>query len=165
MVVATEHRVRVLDGNVVVATHDRRWGKGEQIEDPAHLQPLIDAKREARQGRGMDRLHHAIPRAREFLVRMAERGANLGATTNSLLKVLDAYGAEEVDGALKEVLERDALHLSAVRQVLEQRRHGRNRPPPLPVALPDDPRVRDLVVKPHRLSSYDNLADPESDDE
>ena len=27
--------------------------------------------------------------------------------------------------------------------------------PPLAIALPDDPRVRDLVVKPHRLADYD----------
>lgn len=165
VVVATEHRVRVLDGNDVVAQHDRRWGKGEQVEDPAHLQPLVDAKREARQGRGMDRLHHAIPRSRDFLVAMAERGANLGATTNGLLKVLDAYGAEEVNSAIGEVLERDSLHLSAIRQILDQRRAERRLPPPIPVALPDDPRVRDIVVKPHLLSSYDNLDDTESGDE
>ena len=26
------------------------------------------------------------------------------------------------------------------------------------IALPDDPRVRDQVVHPHRLDAYDNLA-------
>jgi hypothetical protein len=165
VVVASEDRVRVLDGNDVVADHLRRWGKGEQVEDPAHLQPLIDAKREARQGRGMDRLHHAAPRTRDFLVAMAERGANLGATTNGLLKLLDAYGADELDLAIGEVLERDALHLAAIRQVLDQRRHHRHLPPPVPVHLPDDPRVRDIVVKPHALSSYDNLDDIGADDE
>jgi hypothetical protein len=44
-----------------------------------------------------------------------------------------------------------------VRHVLEQRRRQRDQPPPLPVELPDDPRVRDLVVKPHSLESYDGL--------
>ena len=33
-------------------------------------------------------------------------------------------------------------------------------PPPLDVVLPDDPRVRDLRVHPHRLADYDALLAP-----
>jgi hypothetical protein len=42
-----------------------------------------------------------------------------------------------------------------VRLVLDRRRTQRGQPPPLRVALPDDPRVRDLVVTPHPLADYD----------
>ncbi len=31
------------------------------------------------------------------------------------------------------------------------------KPPPIPVSLPDDERVRDLNVKPHTLDGYDQL--------
>lgn len=157
VVLATQDTVRVLDGNDVIATHPRSWGKGAQIEDPEHIAALVDLKREARQARGMDRLHHAAPGARAFLVAVAERGGNLGSTTNGLLKLLDAYGAEELEVAIGEALRREAPHLPGVRQVLDRRRHERQLPPPVPVTLPDDPRVKDLVVRPHALTTYDAL--------
>jgi transposase len=165
VVLATEQTVRVLDGNAVVATHARHWGKGAQIEDPTHIQPLVEQKREAREGRGMDRLHHAAPRTRAFLMAVAERGANLGSTTNGLLKLLDGYGADELERALGEVLSREAPHLAAVRQVLEQRRYQRRLPPALPVPLSDEVRSKDRAVKSHALSSYDQLSTPEGCDE
>jgi hypothetical protein len=56
------------------------------------------------------------------------------------------------------------FHPHAVRHVLEQRRRQRDQPPPLPIELPDDPRVRDLVVTPHPLESYDRLRDPRSEE-
>jgi len=39
--------------------------------------------------------------------------------------------------------------------VLERRRREQHAPPPVAVALPADPRVRNLVVTPHRLETYD----------
>jgi hypothetical protein len=42
--------------------------------------------------------------------------------------------------------------------VLDQRRRARGAPAPIEVVLPDDPRVRDLVLVPHRLDHYDRLA-------
>lgn len=163
-VVADASTVRVLDGLDEIASHARSWSKGDQIEDEAHLAPLVEAKREAREGRGMDRVGRACPASRPFLVAVAERGGNLGAHTNGLLKLLDAYGADELEVALGEVLEKDAPHLHALRQVLDRRRHAAGRPPPVPVALPDDPRVRGLVVKPHSLDAYDRVGE-EDDDE
>ncbi len=163
-VVAGGSTVRVLDGIDEIARHARSWSKGDQIEDESHLAPLVEQKREAREGRGMDRLAHACPISRDFLVAVAERGGNLGSHTNGLLKLLDAYGAEELQAAVIEALAKDAPNLHAIRQILDRRRHAHGRPPPLPMALPDDPRVRDLVVKPHRLDAYDRVGD-EDDDE
>ena len=158
-VVADAANVRVLDGNEEIACHARSWGKGKQIEDAAHLAALVMRKREARESRGMDRLQNAAPSSRSFLVAIAERGGNLGAHTIGLIKLLDAYGAEAVETAIAEALAHNTLHLHAIRQIVDRRRHAEGRPPPIPVALPDDPRVRDVVVKPHRLNTYDNLTD------
>jgi hypothetical protein len=50
--------------------------------------------------------------------------------------------------------------------VLDRRRQERGLPPPLAVALPDDPRVRDLVVVPHALSRYDAIhAQPDQEEQ
>ncbi|RMH42271.1 MAG: transposase [Alphaproteobacteria bacterium] len=158
VVLASPDTVRVLDGTDEIARHTRSYDRGAQIEDPAHVAGLVEAKRQGRKHRGMDRLAHAAPATRELLVRLAERGANLGNATQRLLRLLDTYGAEELEAAVREVLERGVLHVPGVRQVLERERRARGLPPATPLALPDDPRVRGLSVRPHSLESYDELA-------
>jgi len=163
---ATLDTVRVVvDATHVIATHPRSWGKGEQIEIDEHVAELVACKRAARHHRGLDRLHHACPHAAAFFVALAERHGNLGAATTGLTKLLDLHGAGALDDALAGALNAHAPHLAAVRQLLEQARHAHAQPPPIAVALPQDPRVRDIVVHPHALDTYDHIrTEPENDD-
>ncbi len=158
-VLASPTRVRVVEGAEVLADHPRSFSRREQVEDPAHLAALTEHKREARQGRGMDRLHHAAPSSAEFLRGAAERGHNLGSAVAGLLRLVDTWGAEDVESALCEAMAADALHVAAVRQVLERRAQEAGTPPPVPVSLParltEDPNLRDLHVRPQDLGSYD----------
>lgn len=156
-VVATTDSVRVLDGADEIARHPRCWGKGQQIEDPRHVAALVAEKAEARVGRGMNRLFVAVPGARGLIERLADRGGNIGGAVARLLELLDAFGANELAVAVEEAVAADAPHVAAVRQVLDRRRQEADRPPPVAVTLPDDPRVRDLVVRPPSLSPYDRL--------
>ena len=156
-VVASPTQVRILDGAELIACHGRSYDKHEQVEDPAHIEALTALKRQARRHRGQDRLVQAAPHSRDLLTRAAERGDNLGSITAALLRLLDRYGAVELEAAITEALERDVPHPNAVRLSLERRREQRHQPPPLAVALPADNRVRDLVVRPHNLDDYDQL--------
>jgi len=157
VVSATLDHVRILDGNQIVAIHPRTFDRDQQIEDPAHVAALIERKSKARKQRGMDRLHHAVPATRELLIRIAERGGNLGGTTNRLLGLLNAHGAQALEEAVREALAHDTPHLAAVHQVLDRRRRERGQGPAIPVQLPDNPRVRNVVVRPHDLADYDAL--------
>ncbi len=163
-VVASTEQVRVLEGSTVLASHSRSYDKGQQIEDPAHIDALVAHKRQARQHRGVDRLAHAVPASRRLLTAAAERGEPLGSLTAALLRLLDRYGATELEAAINEALERGVPHSNAVRLSLERRREARDQPPPLALTLPDDPRLHQAVVRPHALESYDQL-DQEIDDE
>jgi transposase len=156
-VVASPTEVRVLDGAEVIAQHTRSYDKGQQIEDPVHIQALAARKRQARHHRGQDRLIQAAPNAREMLTQAAQRGDNLGSITATLLRLLDRYGAAELQAAIDEALHREVPHPNAVRLSLQRRREQRDQPPPLAVTLPEDTRVRDLVVRPHDLEDYDQL--------
>jgi hypothetical protein len=82
-----------------------------------------------------------------------------------LLRLLDRFGATELEQAIAEAITQDAPHLAAVRQVLDRRLKSRNQPPPVEVPLPDDPRIRDIVVKPHALETYDQLEEEDGDDD
>jgi hypothetical protein len=65
--------VRVLDGAEVIVRHARSYDKGQQIEDPDHIQALAARKRQARHHHGQDRL-----------IQAAQRGDNLGSITAAL---------------------------------------------------------------------------------
>jgi hypothetical protein len=162
---ATLETVRVLDGSEVIATHRRCWDRRQQIEDSAHLQALVDSKRQAREHRGLDRLYHAAPSSQPFFIELANRGGNLGATTMGLLRLLDRYGARALERALATALAQEVPHLGAVRQLLDQHTHAAGKPPPIAVSLPNDPRVRELIVKPHALTAYDQVKEEQADDE
>jgi hypothetical protein len=41
--------------------------------------------------------------------------------------------------------------------ILDRRCQERQAKPPIPILLPEDPKLRDLVVKPHDLQTYDQL--------
>jgi transposase len=156
-VVADPKRVRILDGQEVLANYLRSYGKGERIEDPDHIQALVDQKREAHRHRATDHLAMAAPASQTLLVRAAERGDNLGAITIGLMRLLRRYGAAELQAATVEALDRGVPHPNAVRLALERRRENRRQPPPVNLILPAHVRDRDAVVQTHSLETYDQL--------
>lgn len=155
--VASERTVRVLDGQNEVARHERSYDRGRIIEDPAHIESLARDKRRAHDLRGRDLLRTTCKNADALLDALALRGEPLGGQTARLLKLLERYGAAELDRALAEALARGAVGAASVAHILDQRARGRKHPPPLDTVLPNDPRVRDLRVTPHSLAAYDDL--------
>lgn len=163
-VLATVETVRILDGSTVIATHPRSFERGAQIEEPAHIKALEAEKRAGRAHRAMDRLHYAAPSASRFFQLAAARGVHLGSLTRGLIELLDTYGATALEAALGAALAEDATHLAAVRHFIDLHRAQRGQSPPIPVTLPDDPRVRELAVRPHNLAEYEKLAQETSDE-
>jgi len=136
-VVASPTEVRIVDGTEVIAHHPRSYDKGKQVEDPAHIADLTARKRHARHHRGQDRLARAVPNRAALLTRAA-----------ALLRLLDRYGTAAREAGIAEALRRDVPPPNAVHLALERLREQRERPPPLPIALPADKRIRDLVLSP-----------------
>ncbi|MFZ4580715.1 MAG: IS21 family transposase [Myxococcota bacterium] len=162
VVLATTSRVRIVDGARVVADHPRSFDRDQQVEDPSHLQRLVDHKHQAHLHRGQDHLLAAVPGCRDLLTRLAQQGTNLGSAVAALSRLLDSYGPAELEAAVTEVLRTPAPHPAAVRQTLETRRRKRGLAPPVVADLPA--RVRDIRVRPHALSDYDNLTGKETAD-
>jgi hypothetical protein len=123
------------------------------------VQALVEDKRAARRHRGTDRLAQAAPASQTLLLRAAERGDNLGAITAALLRLLDRYGAAELEASIVDALQRGVPHPNAVRLALEHRREQRQEGPPVAIDLPAHVKTRDAPVRPHRLDAYDQLKD------
>ena len=156
-VLADPDEVRIVDGAQMLACHRRSYDKGAQIEDAGHVQALVEHKRAARRHRATDHLAKAAPQSQTLLLRAAERGHNLGAITAALLRLLERYGAAELDAAISEALARGVPHPNAVRLALDRRREQRLEPPPVAIMLPEHVKARDAHVQPHRLEPYDQL--------
>jgi transposase len=156
VVVASLDTVRIIDGTEVVATHARSWSRADQVEDSAHVEDLVDAKKTGRRHRGLQRLGRAAPSTEKLLARAAERGANLGSITSRLLRLLEVVPAVELENAVAEAVARDMPTLGSVRQLLDQQRAAAGKPPAVLTRFATS-KAADVVVQNHRLDSYDQL--------
>ena len=155
---ASEKRVRILRGEEVLAEHERSYDKGATVADPEHLRELEGVKAELRKGRVKDRLQRSAPSTAELFAELARRNASLGAASKALVRLLDEHGAEKLEVAVREALERETPEPGSVKLILERRRLEAGLEPKRPVVLPDDPRVRNLAVRPATLEQYGKLA-------
>ncbi len=152
---ASLETVRIVDGDECIAEHPRCFGKGEQIEQEAHINALWLSKTEARLHRGQDRLTQVSDHVPELLQQAVERGHVLKTVVRLLNEYLDHYGRDELAYAIAEALERQSPYPQAVAQILERRREDQHRPPPLSIAVPD--KVKYLGIKPVQVADYDTL--------
>jgi len=157
LLLASPTQVRILDGSEEIACHERCYEKGRRLEDPEHLRFLAETKRAARKERATDLLLRAAPTSETLLTAIAQAGGGLGGVVSSLMKELDRYGAAALEAACKAACAAGALNVHSVRQILETQSRARDAAPPIPVALPQDPRVRELLVRPHELACYDTV--------
>lgn len=152
---ASADTVRVLDGQAVIATHRRSWGRNERIDEPDHLDALVEHKRRATAARGRDRVGVLFPRAAAWYASLLERSIPMGPQTARLLALLDRYAVEDVREAMAAALERNTPAADSIARLLERMTRERNLPPALPVSVPE--RVRHLDVRNHDLGGYDDL--------
>lgn len=154
---ATLERVRILVMGKVEAEHARSFDRGLVIENPLHIADLKKSKGEARKHRALDRLAQSAPTSQQVFAKLAEAGTNLGRATQHFVELLDAFGAVELEMAMREALAKGKVTAPDVRDLLEARRAASGGVPQTPVDLPDDARVRGLVVPLRDLGSYDQL--------
>ena len=74
---ASDTRIRILDQQVELARHRRSYDTGQTVEDPAHLEGLLAATRQANTHTTRDRLRAAVPVTATLFERLAERGEPL----------------------------------------------------------------------------------------
>jgi len=161
VVFAGMDQVRIFCDQELVAKHARSFDKGAVIESQEHLLELKKRKRHARKGMSLDRLQRAVPRVEEIMVALADRGENIGSMVFMLTRLLDAHGTSALAEAIDEALRQGSPHPNSLRHILERKREELALPPLLPIDLGDNPRIKDLAVRPPDLRPYDLLKENE----
>lgn len=162
--ISSPERVRITDDKSVIAEHLRCYDRGRRIERPEHLQALVEQKRHARALRLRDQLELLCPEMTTLLARIAERDLSLGNEVQRISRLRERYGEKDLCRAVTEALVRQAPSAASVGHILDQWARQSKMPPAVEIVLPDDERVRSLVVRPHDLGPYDNLSTKEHDD-
>jgi hypothetical protein len=150
--------VRLLDGGQEIARHRRSYDRHQRIDDPAHLEELLEQKRKALGATAVGRLEQMVPSARAFLDAAFARGESAGGQAKQLSRLLEEFPAAEVEAAVREAIERQTPRASSVSFILNRRRRSGSQQV-RPVDLSRHPHLQDLAVPTHQLEIYDELTD------
>jgi transposase len=157
IVEATLERVSITNGKEVIATHSRAFGKGQTVENTEHVKELEGFKKKAKKHRTMDRIRNVVPSSEAYYKHAAERGHNLGRLTQLLVRLLDLYGAAEMEAAVAETIASGTFHSAAIQRILERNRRRRGMVAPVSLQF-SQRKLAELTVIPGSLEKYDNLA-------
>lgn len=164
VLVASDITIRLLDGTTEIARHRRSYDRHLTIEDPAHIEVLVESKRRAREHTPGGRLAAAAPEIEAFLAAALTRGESARALAPKLLLLLDDYGAAEFRTAIRTALARKTPRLSSVAYLLQQRARQLGRSAPLPISLDRRPDLADIAIRPHNSETYDELSRHDDED-
>jgi transposase len=151
--VADDVVVRLLDGDTLVATHDRCFGKRQINEDHVHREILVAQRRAAADSKGRDRLRATAPDFSVLLERWVNAGPALASLVSRATKLLDLYGSDIFAAAVTELVTRGLHDVGALTIACDRLRRDRQRPVPIDMHLP--PHLDDHDVIPHNLENYD----------
>jgi hypothetical protein len=152
-------RVKVLCNQEVIADHPRCLEREQDVIDPLHYLPLLEQRPGA--------FEHAIPVRRwrkswprdyeRLLEKMRERWPEGRGVREfiAILKLHQAYSAEQIEQAVRMTLELGATHFDGVQLCLRQLHEPA--PKPSPLDLSDQPHLAQIGNQPVNLQQYDQL--------
>lgn len=154
---ADDRTVRVICDDAEIARHTRSWNRRHHVEDPAHVQRLLDRRKGARGLKRKDRLVEMAPAARVYLQEIARRRIRLDHEIDKLLRLVDLYGEADVAAAFAQAVAQKTFGARYVRALCDQARFARGQGEPPEPVITGNPLADDLVVEPHPMETYDAL--------
>jgi transposase len=157
---ASDTIVRILDGTVEIARHQRSYDRRQLVLDPAHQDALLKVKRKAFHATPAIRLEQAVPESKALLDLAFAQGESAARQTSQLLKLLDQYGSAALRRAIIEALARNTPRASSVAFLLRRQPRAAR----VALDLSHHPQAQAVEVRPHDLEVYDELARTQDDD-
>ena len=157
---ASDTTVRILDGAVEIARHQRTYDRRQLVLDPVHSEALLKTRRKAIHYAPTSRLEQMVPESKTFLDLAFAQGESAARQATQLIKLLDEFGPTALRRAVLEALQRNTPRACSVAFLL--RRQPRQMR--LAIDLSRHPEAQAIDVRPHNLEIYDELAHREDDE-
>jgi transposase len=159
MVRASDTQVRIFEGGVEIARHERCFDRRRVIEDRAHIEALAEKKKGALAITRKDRLASLAPECRMYLQQVARSRIDLELEVRKLLRLVDQYGETEVAGGMAKALVARTFGARYVRALIDQSRFARGLGEPPEPIVTGRADADAIDVTPHNLETYDALFD------
>jgi transposase len=154
---ADDTTVRILGDGVELARHARSYDRRRAIEDPAHIEKLLERRTGAKGPKRKQRLESLSPESRLYLQEIARRKINLESEVDKLYRLIHLYGQPDVLAAMAQALAKRTLGARYVRALVDQARFQRGLGEPPPLIVTGNPAADALTVEPHPMETYDAL--------
>lgn len=157
-ILACENQVRILHDGEQIAEHKRSYGKGRDIENIEHIKALLKNRGAAILGGRKHFVYTAMAAAQDFLKRLVERGFHLPTAFKKIYNLSLFYEADDIDHAMVYLMSQGSESTDALEHLLQQKYNLKTPAQFVSIQLPDNPKLKDLHVAPHKLSTYDGLS-------
>jgi transposase len=154
---ANDSTVRVLCDDKEVARHERCWDRRRAIEDPAHIEKLLERRTAARQPKRRERLESLSPACRMYLHEVARRRIDLDSEVRKLLRLVALYGEPDVVQGMTAALAIKTFGARYVRALIDQARFDKGLKEPVEPITTGNALADSVEVEPHAMESYDDL--------
>jgi transposase len=114
-------RLRLFDGERLVAEHVRSFERGRDIEQPEHAAELIADRQKARQQKLLVQFLRLTPQAQAYHEQLAERRLNPRHHVQKIVALSEIFGAEPVARAIEDAHALGAYSCEYIANLLEQR--------------------------------------------
>lgn len=152
---AGTRRVRLFNGETLVAEHVRSYDRGQDIFLAEHARALLAAKRRGERDADVRRFVALGPPAERYLKGLLSAEGRASRHVVRLLRLVDRYGEAPVLDAIRRLVELKAFGASYVENLVEQDRRKRHLAAPLPLVLAKQPELQKLKLPPPDLAIYD----------
>lgn len=146
-------RLCLYDGEKLVAEHLRSYDRGLDIENPDHVQVLLERKKRADEQHLLKRFLSLSPQAETYYRFLAERKLSWRLHLRRIVALSDVYGGEKVARAIEDALVYRAFASDYIANILEQRE--RKLPDPGPLTLLRKQDQLELELPAPDLSVYE----------
>ena len=145
-------RLRLYDGDQLVAEHLRSYERGQDVEHPDHAAALLHERHQARQQQLLLRFLALSPLASAYHAHLAERRFNVRHHVQKVVALSEIYGTELTARALEDAHQLGAYSCEYIANILEQRQ--RRLPEPGALHLTRQSDLLDLELPTPDLSHY-----------
>jgi len=146
-------KVLVYREGQLIASHRRSHELGRDVVDPEHESALVKQRRHARDQQTLQRFLRLSPEAETYYKQLAEHRPNPFFHVRKIVALIEIYGEEKTERALRDAMEFCAYSAECITNLLEQRARVQPEPGVLHVTRGAD--LLELDIPQSDLSIYE----------